>query len=412
MRRLPFVGNLARYTPLVGSVYGNCSLQYRSVAGGNASLLRRCPVGAWVRGVADSAADTAETDGVAVAERDTSGAAAANGAPAAAPALNIHTNGAAASHAEPDAAPPAFGLVTAVPAPAAAGEPASADQAATPRSSLAGQLLRRFVPARLRRWTRALATWSHSRRALRLGTAGAAVLGLVTATALALVGFGGVGTHVFIPPAQPPDAYSSGLSNDASGYFPQIFYPPPMLFGPPLGASAPSSSTLAGLVLQTYDVPIDFRATEQGAIPAAPADGLAGSYHVVYQRTLGSVDSGELGAAISVLSLVGSYRDVPAAAAQLENDDLSTLGTLAGLPDFVAEPVSITEDIGDETRVVHLTGDADGVPTGVYLVEFRYGAIDGIVAVAAPEGSESLSDALQLARQQESRLEQAAPLNP
>ncbi len=344
--------------------------------------------------MADTAAETAQNDGVALADRDDGGAL-ADAAPVAA--------------AAPVAVPAANGAAPASP-PAARAE-AEAVELAPPQGSVAGRLVRRLVPARLRRRLAVLAAWSHTPRALRLGTASAAALALVTAAALALVGFAGVGTHVYLPPAPPPDNYTYTVSS-ASGLYPPVFYPPPMLFGPPLNSGALPANTLAGLVLQTYDVPLDFHATDQGAISGAAADGLLGSYHVVFQRALGSVDTGELGSVISILSLVGDYRDVPVAAAQIENDDLSTLGRLAGLPDFVAEPVSITAVIGDETRVVHLSGDADGVPAGVYLVEFRYGALDGIVAVASPAGSESLSDAMQLARRQEARLEQSAPLNP
>jgi len=358
--------------------------------------------------VADTAAETAQNDGVALADRDDGGAI-AGAAPAgdAAPAAVPASNGAAATATEPPPAPPA------APASPTAGSDAAAaaDPVTLPQGSLAGRLVRRLLPARLRRRLVGLAAWSHTPRALRLGTACAAALALVTAAALALVGFAGVGTHVYLPPAPPPDTYTYGISN-ASGLYPPVFYPPPMLFGPPLNAGALPANALAGLVLQTYDVPLDFHATDQGAIPGAAADGLLGSYHVVFQRALGSVDTGELGSVISILSLVGAYRDVPAAAAQIENDDLSELGRLAGLPDFVAEPVSITAVIGDETRVVHLSGDADGVPAGVYLVEFRYGALDGIVAVASPAGAESLSDAMQLARRQEARLEQSGLLNP
>jgi hypothetical protein len=365
--------------------------------------------------VADSAADAAQNDGVAVADRDDSSAAIADATAAtgvtlgAGVATNGTANGAIAAPSGAAAAP--SGAASPVLLSNGASEPDAAERAATAQGGLAGRWLRRFLSARLRRRLAALAAWSHTPRALRLGTAAAAALALVTAGALALVGFAGVGTHVYLPPAPPPDSYPYGISYD-SGLFPPVFYPPPMLFGPPLDTSTVPVNALANLVLQTYDVPLDFHATVQSAVPGAPADGLIGSYHVVFQRALGSVDTGDLGSVISILSLVGAYRDVPAAAAQIENDDLSTLGRLAGLPDFVAEPVSVTAVIGDETRVVHLSGDADGVPAGVYLVEFRYGAVDGIVAVASPAGSESLSDAMQLARRQEARLEQSAPLNP
>lgn len=362
--------------------------------------------------MADSAAETVQNDGVALADRDEGGAAIEGGDAAAGAPARTGTNGAtpAVAAAPKDPAQPA-GPATACP-PGAESASGEASAAGTQPSDPAGYRLRRAVPARLRRRLSAVAVWSHTPRALRLGTVSAAGLGLITAAALALVGFAGVGTHVTLPPAPPPNPLDFGVSSDNSGFFPQIFYPPPMVFGPPLNANALPPNALSGLVLQPYDVPLDFHATDQGAVPGAAADGLVGSYHVVFQRALGSVDTGELGTATSVLSLAGVYRDVPAAAAQVESDDLGTLGTLAGLPDFVAEPVSITDLIGDETRVVHLTGDANGVPVGVYLVEFRHGAIDGIVAIASPEGSESLRDALQLAQRQESRLEKGEPQTP
>jgi len=361
------------------------------------------------------AAEPAQNDGVALVDRDEGSAAIVNGGPAAAAAPGpgaraTTTNGATAATAVAKT-PLTEAAGRSAPLPAAADDPGAGQPVPPPHDRFFGRLLQRLVPARLRRRLVALAAWSHTPRALRLGTASAAALALVTAAALALVGFAGVGTHVYLPPAPPPVSYPYNISADA-GLFPQVFYPPPMLFGPPLASGALPAGELSGLVLQSYDVPLDFHATNQGAVPGSPADGLMGSYHVVFQRALGSVGTGDLGSVISILSLAGAYRDVPAAAAQLENDDLSTLGTLAGLPDFVAEPVSVTTVIGDESRVVHLSGDADGVPAGVYLVEFRYGALDGIVAVASPAGSESLADAIQLARLQEARLEQSAPLTP
>ncbi len=343
-------------------------------------------------------AESAQNDGVALADRG-NGRDPAHGGPEQAGA----DHGAAAN---------GVSLTASVASNEAPAEGSSAPiESPIQTPGLGRGLLRRLVPDRIRRRFAAARAWSHTPRALRLGTLSAGALALLTASVLAVVGFGGVGTHVDLPPA-PPDTYGSGLSNDLYNIYPPVLPLPPLIAGPPLPSGSTLHDVLSRLVLQPYDVPIDFHRTDQGAVDGAAADGLLGSYHILFQRNLDSANSAELGGAISVISIAGVYRDVPAAAAQLEDEDLSGLGTLAGLPDLSADPVTIARVIGDETRIVHLTGESFGVQVGVYLVEFRRGAVDGIVALVASAGSESLPDALLLADRQEARLEQSAPPEP
>jgi hypothetical protein len=268
------------------------------------------------------------------------------------------------------------------------------------------------VPAALRRRLERLQRWSHTPRALWLGTLSAGTLAVFTVVMLATVGFGGVGTHVELPPAPLADTYSSGIPSSIDNVYPPVYPLPPLIAGPPLPPDSSLPNRLATLVLQPYDLPIDFRITDQGANDNTSEDGLVGSYHVLFTRGLNGSSSAGLPGVISVLSIASVYRDVPVAAAPIEGNDLSGLGTLAGLPDLKAEPVSVTQVIGDETRVVHLTGNSYGFQIGAYLVEFRRGAVDGIVGLVAPKGSESLHDAIALAQQQESRIEQSEPFVP
>lgn len=343
--------------------------------------------------MADSAAETAQDDSIALADDY----------------LRRPAAGSVPPEANGDAGEVTAGILAADTSGTDGGAGKSSDPVAFTPGRRRGSWLGRVIPAPVCRRLATFAAWSHTPRALRLGTVCAGSLALLTAATLALVGFGGVGTHVYLPPAPQADALGSGLSNDAFNFYPPVFPLPPLIAGPPLPVGGALSGALSQLVLQPYDVPIDFESTDRGAVSGNGADGLAGSYHVLFQRALGSQTGGELGGSVAVISIAAVYRDLSAATAQIEDEDLGKLGTLAGLPDLSAEPVPATRVIGDESRVVHLAGESYGVQIGAYLVEFRHGAVDGIVALVAPAGSESLPDALLLAARQEARLEQSAP---
>lgn len=273
--------------------------------------------------------------------------------------------------------------------------------------SVRGRRLRPLVE-RLRAAERAIIAWSHTRRALRIGTAVVVALGATAAVALLLIGALGVGTHT-------PTWYSEHpVDTSAGGETTNILTPPQvfgnadsgMQYGPFAPPPLDLNNTVAQLVLQPADLPDGFAQLPGSDTGADPGRGLLASYHDAYQRQAPTEGSSD--ATIGVFTFAGLYRDDESALLQIDNLDPDSLAREAGRPDMAGRFVSAAT-VGDGSTVVHLAGNVAGVQVGVYIVAFRRGAVEGIVGVAAPLGSESLDTALQLANAQEARIEAHVP---
>lgn len=254
---------------------------------------------------------------------------------------------------------------------------------------------------------RALAAWSHTRRALWLGTAVTALLGLATAGALVLIGFVGVGTHSIPAIFGPPPPADSGAAVGPQPPDPSIFsLPLPALLppAPPLGPAL--GDKLARLVLQPDDLASVFTVLDKGPTGGDVTTDLSASYHAVYQRPASESDSGG-DSPIAVTSQVSVYRTAQAASFRLSDVNLSRLAIQAGVPGLNSETVP-ARTVGEESRVAHLTGNDAGVNIGVYLIQFRRGSTNAIVGVAAVLGSESLDEALGLADKEDAHIIAAA----
>jgi hypothetical protein len=157
------------------------------------------------------------------------------------------------------------------------------------------------------------------------------------------------------------------------------------------------------LVLQPQDLPVGFDQLPGTSTGADPSRGLMASFHYVYERLVPLEAAGD--STVAVFSFSGLYRDDASASQQIDNLDPDQLGREAGVPDMIGGYV-FTRKVGDSSIGVHLTGSEAGVRVGVYIVAFTRGSVEGIVGVAATEGSESLEQALQLAEAQDARIQQ------
>jgi len=262
----------------------------------------------------------------------------------------------------------------------------------------------RLVPQWLRDWLTPARAWSHTPRALALGAGATVALAAGAGVLLVVVGFLGAGTHVPLPPpffGDAPEATAPGEGEGALGPLLAPVFAPIGGLGPAVERVA--DSPLGDLVLQQADVLYDFRTQDKRPLGNDSGSGLLGAFHVVYQRNNAST-SAILPGTVAIASLVGAYRDVASATAQISAPNLTQIAADAGLPglDVTLVPAAI---VGDESRALHLSGVSQGQAIGAYLVQFRRSAVVGFVLIAAAPGDESLIQALLLAATQEQRIE-------
>lgn len=278
-----------------------------------------------------------------------------------------------------------------------------------PARSAFGDRLTRIRPliAQLLAWSRRCAAWSHTRRALQVGTGLMLVLGAGATAALIAVGVLGVGTH---SPTwlsqQPPLPLDSSASDQSVNVPPEVFGGEQYGPVPAAPAAVDLTNTVAQLVLQPADLPAGFTQLPGSDTGADPSRNLLASYHGAYQRATPAEAGSD--ATIGVFSFAGIYKDDESALLQLGNLDPDGLAREAGQPNLAGRFAS-ARTVGDGSMAVHLAGNVAGVQVGVFIVAFRRGAVEGIVGVAAPLGSESLDTALQLANAQEARIEAHVP---
>ncbi len=314
-------------------------------------------------------------------------------------------NGSGCANVEDDQ--PALSEVSQATEAAPAGPAASAPVVAPRVRHLLPSALRRLLTGVRRRW-RVITGWTHTRRALALGTALTGALGIAAVAALVVVGFAGVGTH------NVPVLYGPVASDNGTAAGPQpppeasqsVFSLPSPLLPEPSVLTAAISQSLSTVVLQQSDLANDFTLLNGGPTGADGAAGLLGSYHVVYQRPLVVAAEGRSGS-LATLAVIGIYRDTQTASFRLTDVSADRLGVEAGLPGLNAVAV-VGRSIGDESRVIHLSGNSSGVDIGVYLVQFKRGSTDAIVGIAAVLGSESLDEVLRLADIQDAHIIAAA----
>jgi hypothetical protein len=268
--------------------------------------------------------------------------------------------------------------------------------------------VRRLVRPALPGWLSVIRAWTHTSRALLLGTLFTGAIAAAALVVLVVVGFAGVGTH------NVPVLYGPMAADNSTAPGPQpppesthsVFGLPSPLLPEPSTLTAAISQSLSTVVLQPSDLGSDFTLLNGGPTGADAAAGLLGSYHAVYQRPLANAaNAGRL--SVATLTVVGIYRDTQTASFRLTDIAADRLGVEAGLPGLNATVVP-ARTVGDESRVLHLWGNSTGVDIGVYLVQFRRGSTDAIVGTAAVLGSESLDEALALADLQDGHIIAAA----
>jgi hypothetical protein len=156
------------------------------------------------------------------------------------------------------------------------------------------------------------------------------------------------------------------------------------------------------VALSATDLPSGFSITASG--PGGPELGanVLASYQQEFQQRNISSGAG-LQQTISIVDLLGQYRDGTNAAGGVKALNGQSLNQLLRGVNLSAEPATVPA-IGEDTQAFHLSGDSNGIGVAGYLVAFHKGPIAALILTASVKGAESLPVTLDLAQKQAQKL--------
>jgi hypothetical protein len=231
---------------------------------------------------------------------------------------------------------------------------------------------------------------------------GQASLGLLLVAALAACSQPTTSSSPSESPATSTPAPTVVATQAAPLGAPPLLVPTAAAASPAAPVTALTQQQLDQAALSVGDLPAGFAITASG--PGGPElgpDVLTSYQEEFQQRDITSAQS--LQQTIVVIDLLGQYKDANSAIGGLRAINTQSLNQLLGGVNLTATPVTIPA-VGEDSQAFHVTGAANGVSIGGYLIAFHRGPVAAMLLTAGVQGAESLDQSVSLAQKQAQKL--------